>query len=109
MIVADKISRARHAATLAGQHGGNGVVDVNQVEPGIGVAFWKLARAQRLDPGDDSSRTVDPRQTKYVGLRNFFMQQAFGIETDLPIRRFGLALGRLIDPFSQILVVDAGA
>ena len=66
-IVADEIRLARLAALLARQHGRDGVIDVDQVQPRLPLPRQRLACAQAFDPREQSARTVEARESQDVG------------------------------------------
>ena len=73
-IVADEPGASGQAATVRGDHGGDGVLDVDQIEPGLGISRKGRAVSELLNASDQSSRAVDSGKAEYLGTRSFAPQ-----------------------------------
>src|SRR5262245_28421478 len=94
---------------LAGEDRGDGIIDVDQVEPGVGVAVQHQPGTERGNSRDEPAGAIDSGQAQDVCLGNPSSQELLGFEAYSAIFGFGMTFGRLVNPFPGVLSIDAGA
>lgn len=117
-IVTDQIGCPGLAAIFRGQHRLNGILHMNEVQPGVGIAREQSAASKLLLASQQPPWTIQPRQPQYDGfvragnlirLSKMLPHDSLRITANTPIFFAGRDCRKFIHKLPVVLSVNAGA